>query len=269
MGTYKGNVGNLMQHWVLCEVLRIANEHASELSFIDAHAMEPSAATRTSHDTEFDSVRDGLPGQGSVYEQAWHILKLGQCDVYPNSAALVREVWKGDYSLLLCEKDSATADGIDDWLPGTCKSPKCKGAKLFRGDWRIKFEEGLPGPGEAGLQDDSLILVALDPYMCSKHSPRSQPAGNLYPKDLKLVMRALDGVEGGVLIQLSTYTANGNNPQGAVISSVNSVLCSCGFALAAVVRANGNMMSLVYSRGVDWTADLAGLPGRFDEWRRR
>ena len=26
MGTYKGNNGNLMQHWTLCEVLHIAQE---------------------------------------------------------------------------------------------------------------------------------------------------------------------------------------------------------------------------------------------------
>ena len=268
MCTYKGNVGNLMQHWTLCEVLQVANEHASGLSFIDAHAMAPLATTRTAQDAEFDSVRDDLPGQESVYEKAWHRLVLGQCDVYPNSAALVREVWKSDYSLLLCEKNSASADEIDGWLPGTCNLPECKGAKLFRGDWRTRFAGGLPSPCEAGLPKDSLTLVAFDPYMFSRHSPHRQPAGNLYPKDLKLVLRALDGVRGGVFIQLSTYTANDNNPQGSVIASVNSVLWSHGFALAAVVRANENMISLVYAREVDWATDLAGLPGRFEEWRR-
>ena len=31
---YKGNVGNLMQHWTLCEVLATAQRHASCLSYV-------------------------------------------------------------------------------------------------------------------------------------------------------------------------------------------------------------------------------------------
>ena len=213
MGKYKGNVGNLMQHWTLCEVLEAAQEHATGLSFIDAHAMAPLAGTRTGQDTAFDSVKDALPGQKSVYEQAWYRLLPEQHDAYPNSAVLVQAVWKGDYSMLLCEKEPGTADEIDSWLPGARKSPKCKAANLFRGDWRARFEKGLPSPNTAGLPDGSLSLVSFDPYMCSRHSPRRQPAGNLYPNDLKLAVCALDGVRGGVLVQLSTYSANGDNPQ--------------------------------------------------------
>ena len=41
MPDYKGNFGNLMQHWTLCEILRIANNHARGLNYIDAHAMAP------------------------------------------------------------------------------------------------------------------------------------------------------------------------------------------------------------------------------------
>ncbi len=261
-----------MQHWTLCEVLQAAQEHSDGLSFIDAHAMAPLADTRTGKDAYqnavFDSVRDALPGQESVYGQAWHRLILEQRDAYPNSAAFVRAVWKGDYSMLLCELDPGTADEIDSWLPSVRKSPKCKGANLFRGDWRTRFEKGLPGPNTAGLPDGSLTLVSFDPYICSRNSPPRQHAGYLYPKDLRLGMRALDGVRGGVLIQLSTYSANGNNPQGAVITSVDSALRSGGFTLATVVKANGSMMSMVYARDVGWAADLAGLPGRFNKWRR-
>ena len=270
MGTYMGNVGSLMQHWTLCEVLRVAEKHAFGLNFIDAYAMAPLADTRTRHSLKFDAVRDGLPGQNSVYEQAWHRLVPEQWahDVYPNSAALVREVWNGNYSLLLCEMDCATADEINQWLPDPRRIQGCTGAELFRGNWRTRFAEGLPNPCEVGLTDDSLTLVAFDPYTCSCHDAVIQPAGNLYPVDLELAMRKLDGIRAGVLVQLSTYTANGRNPQGAVISSVNAILWSHRFALAALVRANGHMMSLVYTRNVDWAAELSGLPGRFEEWRR-
>ncbi len=265
-----------MQHWTLCEVLQAAQKHTAGLSFIDAHAMVPLANARTSRRTgqnaEFDSVRDALPGQGSVYEQEWHRLAPERRDAYPNSATFVRAVWKDDYSMLLCENDPGTAAEIDCWLPGVRRSPKCKGANLFRGDWRTRFKKGLPDPNTAGLPNGSLTLVSFDPYMYSRHSPPCQTAGNagyLYPEDLKLALCALDAVRGGVLMQLSTYsTAKGCNPQRAVIPSVKSILRSGGFGLAAVVKANRSMMSMVYARDVGWEADLLGLPGWFNKWRR-
>ncbi len=267
MGSYKGNVGHLMQHWTLCKVLRVASEHAAGLSYIDAYAMSPWATKCTSPDSKFKSVKKCLPGSGSDYEGAWHsLVQQPHRDGYPNSSAFVGQAWKHKYSLILCEKDPQTADEIEEWREAICKLPNCTGAELFRGDWRTRFERGLPSPRQAALPDDSLTLVAFDPNMCSRHSPRTQPAENLYPQDLQLVASALGGVKGGVLIQLSTYTANGNNPQGAVISSVNSVLYGCGFALAALVRANGHMMSLVYARDVKWAADLTRLAKQFEEW---
>lgn len=114
MGTYKGNVGNLMQHWTLCEILAIAEPHCSGLNYIDAHAMAPWATTRTTRNiNEFDSVRNSLwncpPGQNSVYERAWNNLAWQEeREGYPSSAAFVRQVWSGQYSLLLCERDSKT-----------------------------------------------------------------------------------------------------------------------------------------------------------------
>ena len=73
----------------------------------------------------------------------------------------------------------------------------------------------------------------------------------------------------GILVQLSTYGRGprDENPQGAVISSVNAILAGAGFTLAALVWANGNMMSLVYARGIDWTGELAKLPEQFEKWR--
>lgn len=63
MGTYKGNAGNLMQHWTLCELLVIAGKHTSELSFIDAHAMAPLAREGKTgkQDKWFTRVQNGLP----------------------------------------------------------------------------------------------------------------------------------------------------------------------------------------------------------------
>ena len=51
MGTCKGNVGNLMQHWTLCQLLVIAGKQDTPgLSFIDAHAMAPLASENLNKD---------------------------------------------------------------------------------------------------------------------------------------------------------------------------------------------------------------------------
>ncbi len=269
MGTYKGNVGNLMQHWTLCEVLQIANTYTFGLSFIDSYTMAPWATECTRPDKIFESVKNCLPGKGSAYEQAWHsLLQRQQQKGYPNSSAFVREVWKHNYSFILCERDFRTVDEIKEWLPEARESPRCNEAKLFRGDWRERFVDGLSNPSATGLPAGSLTMVSFDPTMySSRYSPVRRRAANLYRIDLGLALYALGGVTGPIVIQLSTYTANGNNPQNKVIESVNSVLTRGRFQQAAVVRADGNMMSLVYTREVDWADDLAGLPAWFEEWR--
>ena len=91
-----GNVGNIMQHWTLRELLRVARDQVDGLNYVDAHAMSPWATQRTDHSLEFDCVRDNLPGQGSAYERAWHrIVNLHPAEGYPSSAAFVHELRKG------------------------------------------------------------------------------------------------------------------------------------------------------------------------------
>ena len=269
MGTYKGNVGNLMQHWTLCELLETAKANAVGLSFIDSHAMAPWATECTKPDHRFASVKNDLPGKGSTYEQAWHSLsQQNQKTGYPNSSAFVREVWKHNYSLILCERDFQTADEIEKWLPEARQSPGCNQAKLFRYDWRERFLSRLPNPSAVALPTDSLTMVSFDPTMYSSiYSPVSRRTKYLYRVDLGLTLYALSDVTGPVVLQMSTYSANGGNPQKKVIESVNSVLTPGQFQQAAVIRVNGSMMSLVYTREVDWAGDLAGLPERFAEWQ--
>jgi len=43
LAQYRGNVGNLLQHWVLCEILVAGRNHAQDLAFIDAYSMAPFA----------------------------------------------------------------------------------------------------------------------------------------------------------------------------------------------------------------------------------
>ena len=266
MSKYKGNVGNLMQHWTLCEALSIAQGYGvTSLNYVDAHAMGPLADACANPKFEFLSVQRRLPGQGSVYEEAW--LRLARRDrVYPNSAAFVTAIWQGPFSLSLCESDNETARELANWRFGPALRGESRVAQVHPGDWRERFAKGIPAPSQVKLPDDALTLVSFDPDMYDRRWLNVRNARHLYPDDLKLTLRALDGVDGGVLMQLSTYASKNENPQGAVLSSVNEVLARGGFSLAAVVCADEKMMSLVYARNVAWWAELAGLPGLFEEW---
>ncbi len=266
MGTYKGNVGNLMQHWTLCELLVVARKHAAELSFVDAHAMAPLALERTDGNPAFSRVQAALPGQKSAYEQAWH--QLAPSGGYPNSAAFVKAVWNGDFSLLLCETDHSTIGELAPWLKRVQESARCKGAKLFPDDWRKRFDEGLPSASEAGLADGSLTLVSFDPYMYNRRQVATPAKGNVYPSDVERALRGMSSVKGQLLIQLSTYDTNDNNAQVDVIASLNSILGPSALDLCAVVRVDKRMMSLVYARDVSWSAELANLSDRFGSWFR-
>ena len=109
MPTYKGNVGHLMQHWTLCELLNIAHQQGVPgLNFIDAHAMAPRATENNGKDGRFTRAENRLRNsRRTAYEQAWyHLTPSGSG--YPNSAAFVTQVWKRHFSLLLCEIDEPT-----------------------------------------------------------------------------------------------------------------------------------------------------------------
>ena len=271
MTTYKGNAGNLMQHWTLCEIVNIADEeNVPGLSFIDAHAMAPCAEDPDANPGHsgplFSNARAALPGQRSVYERAWH--QLAPVEGYPNSANFVQHVWTRDFSMLLCEKDSATVTALDTWLPLVQRHPKCKRAKVFPGDWRDRFATGLPNPFQVGLSDGALTLVSFDPNMYDRHGPPQEPKPeNMYPRDLRVAVGSVRDVKGGVLIQLSTYSAQNNNSQLDALASIDSIFTRGGFGLAAQVVFDGNMMSLVYARNISWSAELAELPRRFGQWR--
>ena len=273
MTTYKGNAGNLMQHWTLCELVTIAGKHVLGLSFIDAYAMAPHAHTRTDSNRRFDRVRDNLPGKRSVYERAWH--QQAPKSGYPNSAAFVDQIWEGDFSMLLCEVYPPTIAELHPWLEVVNGSNRCKNTELFPGDWRRRFEQVLPSPVQVGLPDGSLTLVSFDPNKYDPirrfHDRERDYNPDLYWDDIEeRVLPALRNVEGGVIIQLSTYsTARGAIPQAIARWDLAAILRHGHLEERAVVSANREMMSLVYTRDVPWAHELADLPSRFDDWRPR
>ena len=275
MPTYKGNAGNLMQHWTLCELVDIADEYAPGLNFIDAHAMAPRAEERDDKPGGsgplFLSARAALPGQQSVYERAWH--QLAPNEGYPNSANFVQHVWTRDFSMLLCEKDPATVTALDTWLPSIRSQPRCKRAKAIPGDWLETFDRGLPSPTHVGLPEGSLTLVSFDPNMYNQRTVSQRNPFILYPDDLRQAAGQLNRLDGGVIVQLSTYSTDYGNGQEDVQKSVDDILKPNLFTQRAVVKVSAKhggkaMMSLVYTRDVPaaMSERLKNLSYDFNKW---
>ncbi|MDP2663801.1 MAG: hypothetical protein Q8R28_24055, partial [Dehalococcoidia bacterium] len=258
-----GNVGNLLQHWVFCEILAACRKHAEHVTFVDAYSMAPLANERPTMDGTahlFDFVRGRLPGVRTPYEQAW--LKLASPrSAYPNSASFLTAVWRGRYSLLLCESESATVQELRRWVEDRVeRSPKCVHANVADGDWRNRFRDGLPAWGD-------LTFLSFDPYMFDRNGPGRNPKpGNMYPSDLELLAAAVEPIQSPVIVQLSTYSANNDNPQSAVVKVVHSRLEHSGLQEVAKVRADGNMMSLVLARNIDGVESIRSLSARFESW---
>ena len=279
MPTYKGNVGNLMQHWTLCELLNIAQDRGIPgLNFIDAHAMAPLARTKDSPDGRFNHVeaRVQQPHEpdhewASKYEWAWH--HLAPSVGYPNSAVFVERIWTREFSLSLCELDWSTIAELGTWRDRVRKLARCKNAEIFQGDWRGSFAQLPFGPANVKLPPGSLTLVSLDPYVCSRRRHPRLPGPNIYPEDVDSVLHALENIDSPAIVQLSSYTANGGNTPDRVIDCYEPIRVATGFDLSARVSVpnngyRGDMMSLVYSKGVhgDWLAELRDLPDRFSDW---
>ena len=243
-----------MQHWMFCELLAIIGQHTSSLSFIDAHAMAPLADTRYKQDYSsplFDIIRRSLPGQKSRYERVWKQLDTG--DFYPNSSAFLSEIWQGKSSLILCEKDSITADALRQRYAGHTE------VEIAEGDWRCRFKQGLPRA--------PLTLFSFDPNMYDRHGQiKNKKYENLYPSDIRLVLDTVDDLKGEILIQISTYSANNDNSQNEVVASLDNLLNSGGFSRAVKISADGNMMSLIYTREVVWEDEFKSLSDRFNAW---
>ena len=249
-----------MQHWVLCETLMIARRHCDDLTFIDAHSMAPRAMQRTesrgaSRQT-FDTVFVQLPGQESAYEKAWKRLSP-EPGTYPNSARFVTHLWPhADIaSMLLCENNPESVLPLRQWA----RENEDLGVEIAFEDWRHRFQSRLPVEGD-------LAFVSFDPDMFNRHQPKATNPRNMYPSDLSLIVEATNGCKGGVLLQLSTYSANNDNSQNEVIECISAGLRSGGLRLAACIRFDGNMMSLIYQRDVEFSDELSDLPDRFAGW---
>jgi hypothetical protein len=259
MPTYKGNRGNLLQHWVLAELVTLLNRQLgpeAQLSFVDAHAMSP-YATRDpmpgSTAADFDGVRDRLPGQESTYEEAWHHLVTQERVEYPSSAMFVRHLWRGPLQMVLCEVDPRTAHDIAAWQRTLSKGSE---VEIYEGDWRRRLREDVPR--------SAACLISFDPYMIIGENPAAPTQGNMDLRDLIRVAGATLNIESApLLLQLSTYSAQ-NNSQDKIAPIVEWVMVAAGLELVSTVRASGHMMSMVFARNLSQPPPQ--LSDRFSAW---
>lgn len=260
---FKGNDGNLMQHWVLCELTDMARKHTSELTYIDAHSMAPIATNRSVKENpktgRFDKVFGRLSGGGSIYEKAWKAL-APEAGTYPNSANFIAHIWQpaGFTSMLLCENDEKTASFLRSWSEKVRAVHDNFDIEVAHDDWRQRFARGLP-------EQKGLVFISFDPYMINRHQRKKNP-GNIYPDDIDLLVEKTRSYSKNILLQLSTYDTNDDNPQDKVEACVRQKLEAAGFEKAAAIVCNKKMMSFVYHRGVDFSKELASLSRRFDSW---
>jgi hypothetical protein len=245
---------------VLCEVLAACENSYERLGFIDGYSMAPFATDRPKRDASadlFDVVASGLPGQQSSYERAWLKLAANPHE-YPNSAAFVTASWRNRYAFFLCESDPATVVCLNRWAHIARQFPGCEGVEVAAGDWRNYLRGHL-------LPSSDVVFFSFDPYMFDRKGLDRRNPGNMNPSDLDQMVGVLAVVRGPVLVQLSTYSANNDNPQQDVGEVITSRLRRAGLAEVARVRVDGNMMSLVLARDVN-APGLDQLAGRFSAW---
>ena len=243
-----------MQHWVLCELLHFVRNHFTHLTYVDAHSMAPIARNRTSNSSIFDTVFERLPGQKSLYEQAWRALSR-EPGTYPNSANFVKQLWylPSNCRMMLCEINSETASSLRFWA----SQLNSLNIEIAEGNWRNRFQKGLPKP-------KGLMFISFDPNMFNRH-PRKIDPKNMYQTDLDLLIKVTRSFP-EILIQLSTYSTNDNNAQEKVIEDIRLKLSANEFEEVAIVKPNKMMMSLIYQRGLVLIDELTSLSHRFRNW---
>ncbi len=272
MGLCKANRGNLMQHWVLCELLRrLGQRDFKHLMFICTHSMAPWSVPERRDDEArnrcrqvFHLARRRIGNQRiNAYEEAWFALSASDGLPYPSSAMFVKHLWKEKLSLLLCEAAHDVSDEIDGWLGTPGIKARLEGSRLSRGDWRLAFSD----PFTAG--DADVLIIEMDPMRFEHHSPHEcsrKDRAVLFPEDLDLTTTALSGLTIPVLVQISSFSANNGNSHQIVEQTTTARLRESGFTLLYRAMVGGQMLTLIYGRHADSLTPSPDFETAFATW---
>lgn len=279
MGMCKGNLGNLMQHWVLCEVFDFLKTSVSHVQLTCTHSMAPwtvpepvdyssKHSPRLHRRRYFDLVRNRMvENAASVYEKCWLLCSSRLGLPYPSSAVFAQNLWPHKLSLFLCEANQTTVKEIDGWLNLPEVKERLDKFLVHQGDWR----NGLTAIAFAESNTD-VHFVELDPMQFERRSPANENSRNgalLYPDDIDRLVQCFRSIEKPIILQLSSYDVNNNNSLADVEPAICDPLIAAGFSLSARVCPNSQMISLVFSRGLSMWHSPDILGQRFNQWLSR
>jgi len=269
MGMFKGNRGNLMQHWTLCKCLIGLKVSYKSLHFVTTHSMSPWAIpVKNDNPGNCRSIflqvgtRLGTLNNPSGYELAWRNLSIWAGLPYPSSAVFAVESWKGDISVALCEADSRTANEIEGWLVNPQVEEKLQHHVLLRGDWRGSLKSPLFLKSSADC-----IYLEMDPmrYDTRPYANRksTEPA-TLYPDDIEMLAQHVACVDKPIVLQISSFSTQNNNPLDSQRQSLEGILQPKGFTLHSEVRVMQQMATFVFIRNCQLLIPPLGT--LFNDW---
>jgi len=180
VGLCKGNRGNLLQHWTLCESLAsLANLGISNLHLACTHSMAPWTLPVRKVNEATDTCRRFFRTAANrlahvqnpnIYESAWHRLSVSSGLPYPSTAVFASAVWQGVISLALCEASPHVADEIDGWLNGPAVEQRFAHSVLLRGDWRTAVASPL-----FTRPSSECIYIEMDPMRYDSRDSTIRP----------------------------------------------------------------------------------------------
>lgn len=256
----KGNCGNLLQHWTLCEALgNLQNVVRSDatLAYLDTYAMAPRTRLRERPTDEFRRVERmvferRVPG---VYSRAWAALGAGS-GTYPSSALFVCHLWPTPVQMALAESNPEATDTIagHDW-------GRHHLSLLHGGDWR----RGAAWHDAARRGD--VTYAQLDPNGVSPKDSGPDP-NMLYQGDLSDFARCLPA-DRPVTLHVNSYPTQGSHTAKERLGATRRTLSDLGYEEIAVVCAPGRSAywALVAARGFPEgaQAELSGLAGTLNQ----
>jgi hypothetical protein len=187
---------------------------------------------------------------------------------YPSSAVIANHQWKADLTLFLCEIEAFPASEIKAWMELPEVSARITPeSRLYEGDWRVGLNNQVFYSSNADC-----FVIELDPMQFECANPvdeRSRNGALLFPDDIQRILLYIQLVNKPVVIQLTTYNTQNNNPLHRVESHITPILVNAGFRTEAFVSPHGSMGSWVFSHGLQLWSNTSLLNDQFNQWLPR
>lgn len=259
MGTFKANRGNLMQHWLTCEIAAalLGRFKGQTLTYCDAHAMAPESTPESCAEAEFAAMAESLTAAPatwrtrSLYQEVWHKL-AGRGMPYPSSARYVEAIWQGPLRCVLCEVQPQIVSEIQSWAEG-------RNVVVRQGRW----QDRLSFPADADL-----VFAQFDPYEIHTVAGRNRDKdGVMYPEDFDRLEEIGFAGRGPLVLQISSYRSTGID-LAAQAAWTRQRLGAMGLRFDGGIRADGAMFSMIFSCRLELPSLLPDLGDRFATWAK-